>query len=154
MTDVGEKDVAMDVPVVVAVTDADTAERAASRRRRFRQSLHDVASRSTSDDLLRWMLVPASILVILGFNFMLFGWIGASGTFRQIEQIPYLISGGLVGLALVFLGGLLLASTFWVVVTKKMQAESEERTRQLVAALETRLNEKQNGRARVKRPAS
>jgi hypothetical protein len=103
------------------------------------------------------MLVPASILVILGFNFMLFGWIGASGTFRQIEQIPYLISGGLVGLALVFLGGLLLASTFWVMVVKKMQAESEERTRQLVAALEARLNEQQkqqNGRSRVKRPVA
>jgi hypothetical protein len=151
---VSEHDVAMDVPVVVPVVDPDTEARAASRRARFRDSLRDVASRSTSDDLLRWMLVPASILVIVGFNFMLFGWIGASGTFRQIEQIPYLISGGLVGLALVFLGGLLLASTFWVVVVKKMQAESEERTRQLVAALEARLNESQNGRQRVKRPAS
>lgn len=154
MSDVSEHDVAMDVPVVVPVVDPDTEARAASRRARFRDSLRDVASRSTSDDLLRWMLVPASILVIVGFNFMLFGWIGASGTFRQIEQIPYLISGGLVGLALVFLGGLLLASTFWVVVVKKMQAESEERTRQLVAALEARLNESQNGRQRVKRPAS
>jgi hypothetical protein len=154
VSDVSEHDVAMDLPVVIPVTDADIAASAASRRRRFRESLRDVASRSTSDDLLRWMLVPASILVIVGFNFMLFGWIGASGTFRQIEQIPYLISGGLVGLALVFLGGLLLASTFWVMVVKKMQAESEERTQQLVAALEARLNESQNGRGRVKRPAS
>jgi hypothetical protein len=86
---------------------------------------------------------------------MLFGWIGASKTFRQIEQIPYLISGGLVGLALVFLGGLLLASTFWVVVMKKMQLENEERTRQLVDALEARLTApRSNGRARVKTPAS
>ena len=149
-----EQDLAMDVPVVVPAAGPDTAARAASRRVRFRESLRDVASRSTSDDLVRWMLVPGSILVIVGFNFMLFGWIGASGTFRQIEQIPYLISGGLVGLALVFLGGLLLASTFWVVVMRKMQAESEERTRQLVAALEARLNEKTNGRGRIKRPAS
>jgi hypothetical protein len=148
-----EQDIAMHVPVAVPVSDADTAARAASRRARFRESLRDVASRSTSDDLLRWMLVPASILVIVGFNFMLFGWIGASGTFRQIEQIPYLISGGLIGLALVFLGGLLLASTFWVMVMKKMQAESDERTRQLVAALEARL-ETRNGRGQIKRPAS
>jgi hypothetical protein len=152
-----EGDLAVETSIVVPATVADMAERAASRRARFRESLRGVASRSTSDDLLRWMLVPASILVILGFNFMLFGWIGASGTFRQIEQIPYLISGGLVGLALVFLGGLLLASTFWVMVVKKMQAESEERTRQLVAALEARLNEQQkqqNGRSRVKRPVA
>lgn len=149
-----EQDIAMDVPVVVPVSDADTVARAASRRARFRDSLRDVAARSTSDELTRWMLVPASILVIVGFNFMLFGWIGASGTFRQIEQIPYLISGGLVGLALVFLGGLLLASTFWVMVMKKMQAESDERTRQLVAALEARLAEPRNGRAQIRRPAS
>ena len=150
-----EQDVAMDVPVVVPVDNRDSAARAASRRARFRESLRDVASRSTSDDLTRWMLVPASLLVIIGFNFMLFGWIGASRTFRQIEQIPYLISGGLVGLALVFLGGLLLASTFWVMVMKKVQAESEERTRQLVAALEARLNEQPNGRGRpLKRPVS
>jgi hypothetical protein len=152
-----EGDPIVETSIVVPVAAPDTADRTASRRARFRESLRGVASRSTSDDLLRWMLVPASILVILGFNFMLFGWIGASGTFRQIEQIPYLISGGLVGLALVFLGGLLLASTFWVMVVKKMQAESEERTRQLVDALETRLadqQKQQNGRARVKRPVA
>jgi hypothetical protein len=123
--------------------------RPASRRERFRESLRDVAARSSSDDVMRWMLVPASVLVLAGFGFMLFGWIGAARTFRQIEQIPYLISGGLVGLALVFLGGLLLASTFWIAVVKKLQAESEERTRQMVAALEDRLD-RRDGRGRIR----
>ena len=75
-----------------------TAAPTTARRVRFRESLRNVAARSTADDLVRWMLIPASILVIVGFNFMIFGWIGASKTVRQIEQIPYLISGGLVGL--------------------------------------------------------
>ena len=145
----------MDTSIAAVTAVGDAAARSESRRARFRQSLQGVAARSTSDDLLRWMLIPASILLILGFSFMLLGWIGASGTFRQIEQIPYLISGGLVGLALVFLGGLLLASTFWIVVVKKLQAESEERTRQLVSALESRLDAQNGSRpARLRRPVS
>ena len=118
-----------------------TAAPTTARRVRFRESLRNVAARSTADDLVRWMLIPASILVIVGFNFMIFGWIGASKTVRQIEQIPYLISGGLVGLALVFLGGLLLASTFWIMVVRKLTAESEARTQAHLAALESRLEQ-------------
>lgn len=111
-----------------------------ARRARFRAALSSL-SRSSSSDLVRWVTVPASLAIIVGFNFMLFGWLGASRTFRQIEQIPYLISGGLVGLALVFLGGLMLASVFWVVVMRKMQDESEERTRAQLATIESRLDE-------------
>lgn len=127
-----------------------------ARRARFRTALGSIAN-SSSDDLVRWMMVPASIAVIAGFNFMLFGWIGASRTFREIEQIPYLISGGLVGLALVFLGGLMLASVFWVVVLRRMQAEAEERTRAHLESLESRLDElSPNGRTptRRRRPLS
>ncbi len=112
-----------------------------ARRVRFRESLRNVAARSTADDLVRWMLIPASLLVILGFNFMIFGWIGAANTVRQIEQIPYLISGGLIGLAFVFLGGLLLASTFWIMVVRKLTAESEARMQAQIAALESRLEQ-------------
>jgi hypothetical protein len=99
------------------------------RRTRFRESIRAVANRSSSSDLLRWVLIPASILLLLGFNFMIFAWVGASRTARQIEQIPYLISGGLIGLGLVIVGALLLASAFWVVLVKKLLEESEERTR-------------------------
>jgi hypothetical protein len=85
--------------------------------------MRQLADRSTSDDLVRWMLVPGSIAVILGFVVMLLGWVGAARTAREIEQIPYLISGGLIGLALVVVGGLLLVSTFWVAVLRKLQVE-------------------------------
>ena len=64
------------------------------------------------------------MLVLLGFALMGFGWYGASHTAREIEQIPYLISGGLLGLGLVVLGGLLLSSTFWVAVLRKLLTEN------------------------------
>jgi hypothetical protein len=113
---------AVDIPEV-----ALTASSAQARRHRFRTAISDLADRSTSNDLIRWMLVPASTAVVLGFVAMLLGWVGAARTAREIEQVPYLISGGLIGLALVVLGGLLLASTFWVAVLHKLREESDAR---------------------------
>jgi hypothetical protein len=109
-------------------------ERTAARRARFRSAVAELSARSSADDLIRWMLLPGSILVFLGFGALLLGWIGAARTAREIEQIPYLISGGLVGLALVVLGGLLLVSTFWVAVLRKLQVEAEARARSFGAA--------------------
>jgi hypothetical protein len=128
-------------------TAADVEEVAAiegaSRRARFRTAVADLSARSSSDDLVRWMLVPGSILVFLGFIVMLLGWVGAARTAREIEQIPYLISGGIVGLGLVLLGGLLLVSTFWVAVLRKLQSEAEARAPRAdeVAALQARIAE-------------
>lgn len=116
-------------------------EPGASRRVRFRAAISELSDRSTSNDLVRWMLVPGSIAVLLGFNVMLFGWFGASRTAREIEQIPYLISGGLVGLALVVLGGLLLVSTFWVAVLRKLQEEADQRSSSGLDELQARIAE-------------
>ena len=117
------------------------SEPSTSRRLRFRAAISELAERSTSNDLVRWMLVPGSIAVLLGFNIMLFGWFGASRTAREIEQIPYLISGGLVGLAFVVLGGLLLVSTFWVAVLRKLQEESDQHSRTELEQLQARIAE-------------
>ena len=95
-----------------------------SRRARFRDSVARLAERSSAADLIRWMLLPAAALVLLGFALMVFGWYGASHTAREIEQIPYLISGGLVGLGLVVLGALLLSATFYVAVLRKVLGEN------------------------------
>ena len=114
---------------------------ASARRARFRTAVAELSARSTSDDLVRWMLIPGSILVFLGFVVMLLGWVGAARTAREIEQMPYLISGGIVGLALVLLGGLLLVSTFWVAVLRKLHSEAAagelEELRTRVAELES-----------------
>jgi hypothetical protein len=135
---------------------ATPPETTTARRARFRESMRQLADRSTSDDLVRWMLVPGSIAVILGFAVMLLGWIGAARTAREIEQIPYLISGGLIGLALVLLGGLLLMSTFWVAVLRKLQGEQGTAAGEL-DGLRRRIEELEAARPearRASRPAS
>lgn len=52
----------------------------------------------------RILLVVAGVVAPLGLVLVLLGYLGASRTPYLFEQVSYLISGGLFGLALVFLG--------------------------------------------------
>lgn len=53
------------------------------------------------------LLVLASVLVPVGIVLILVGWWGAAHTGKLFEQIDYLISGGLLGVALAVIGGFL-----------------------------------------------
>jgi hypothetical protein len=53
----------------------------------------------------RTLLTVGSILMPLGLVLVLLAWYGASHTTRIFEQIPYMISGGLLGIVLVIAGG-------------------------------------------------
>ena len=119
----------------------EQAEPGVARRLRFRQALGRLAQRGQAVDLLKVVLVPGAVLVVSGLALMLLGWTGAAHTARQIEQIPYLISGGLVGLSLVILGGLLLASAYWMTVMRRFNEEAEARSARQLRALEERLAE-------------
>jgi len=94
--------------------DEDVAARVAARRERFRGAVARLSERAQSTQLLRMLLLPAAFCLLAGFVLMFLGWYGAAHTARQIEQIPYLISGGFIGLGLVFVGGLILASALWM----------------------------------------
>jgi hypothetical protein len=83
-----------------------TVERdAAERQRSLASAVRDLRTRAGSDDGARAMLVAGGILVPLGFILILLGWSGASHTVNLYEQIPYSISGGMLGLGLIFAGG-------------------------------------------------
>lgn len=150
-----------EVPVTLAASDppasTDDAHRDAppsghERRLRFRTAIRELSERSSSHDLVRWVLVPGSVTVVVGFIAMGLGWVGAARTAREIEQIPYLISGGLIGLALVVLGGLLLVSTFWVAVLRKLHDEAEARSAIGLAELRIRIAELEAARPAPPRP--
>lgn len=51
-------------------------------------------------------MIGAAVLLILGVVLVLLGWWGAAHTNIFTEQIPYLISGGLLGLGLIIAAGL------------------------------------------------
>lgn len=54
----------------------------------------------------------SAVLLPLGLVAMLLGWYGASHTPYLFEQIPYLISGGILGLGFAIVGGLLYFASF------------------------------------------
>jgi hypothetical protein len=57
----------------------------------------------------QWDRAGAIGLSLLGAVFLLFGWIGVSGTPLMAEQAPYIVSGGIGGLFLLGLG-----ATLWI----------------------------------------
>jgi hypothetical protein len=54
----------------------------------------------------RTLMVVGSVLAVIGLVAIFVGWYGASHSPFLFQQIPYLISGGLFGLGLVFLGSI------------------------------------------------
>jgi hypothetical protein len=57
----------------------------------------------------QWDRAAAVGTTLLGLGALLVGWIGVSGTGYVTEQLPYVVSGGLLGLFLV-----LVAASMWV----------------------------------------
>jgi hypothetical protein len=52
----------------------------------------------------QWDRALAVGLIVLGGVALLVGWIGVSGTALSYKQLPYIISGGLFGVALIGIG--------------------------------------------------
>lgn len=75
----------------------------------------------------RTMSVVAAVLLPLGLLVILLGWYGAAHTPYLFEQVPYLISGGLLGLGLVTGAGLLYFGG-WVAKSAAAQQRAAEET--------------------------
>ena len=87
---------------MTAVTIADEASRGAPRRRPRGVG---AAGRLSGLDLRNtWQVLAGAILLPLGVAVILLGWSGAAHGRVDQQQIPYLISGGVLGLAVVMIG--------------------------------------------------
>ena len=133
------------------VIEIGTEQRVLDRRARFRDAVARLSERAQSAELVRLLLFPGAVAVVAGFAFMILGWYGASHTARQIEQIPYLISGGLIGLGLVMVGALLLSSAIWMTMLQRQQAEQDERLDRKLDDLEARVSSRRAGGAQSNR---
>ena len=65
-------------------------------------------------DVRQIMLVAGATLMGLGFVAIVLGWYGAAHSAYLFQEVPYLISGGLLGVALVAGGGFLFFAA-WLV---------------------------------------
>ena len=143
MDDVSPDDVLMDeeLPPEDRPDPAVEAAVAAERHERFAAGLAALkiggAGSLVSERLL---LLLAGIVAPLGLVVVVLGWWGASQTPYEFEQVPYLISGGLLGLGLVFVGSFFYFAHWMTQLVK----EHREQSRAILDALE-RIAELQGG---------
>jgi hypothetical protein len=85
-----------------------------------------------------YLFLAGSILTPFGLLLTLIGWYGAAHTPFVFEQIPYLISGGLLGLGFVFAGACGYFA-YWIAKLVAQQRADTERVVDALSRLETLL---------------
>ncbi|MGH2794460.1 MAG: hypothetical protein ACRDKG_09155 [Actinomycetota bacterium] len=75
------------------------------------------------------------ILIAAGFGFVIAGWVGLRGQDSVVEQIPYLASGGIGGLALIGTGAFLLHMTRQARIDREVK-ELGDRQRSLESTID------------------
>lgn len=97
----------------------------------LRQAVSKLRIRRFSLPMERWLMVLGGGMIVAGMAAIVLGWYGAAHTPYDFEQVPYLISGGLLGLALAVLGGLFYFA-YWL--TRQIQ-ESRRQSDATTSAL-------------------
>jgi hypothetical protein len=87
----------------LTVADA-VADEAAAGQQRLAAGLRRVRRATGAVPTERWLAIAGGVLMPLGVILVIAGWYGASHTTRLFEEIPYLISGGMLGIALACIG--------------------------------------------------
>jgi hypothetical protein len=109
------------------------AEAAAHRQARFTSGISALEIGAAGGIFSeRLLLLLAGIVAPLGLVVVVLGWWGASQTPYEFEQVPYLISGGLLGLGLVFVGSFFYFAHWMTTLVK----EHREQSRAILDALE------------------
>lgn len=108
-----------------SVFDAPATDPAA-RQERLAGRVGRLRTRTGTGSLDRWLLLLGGVLLPLGFLVIVMGWIGAAGTPYLFEQVPYLISGGLLGSALVFAGGFVYFAYWQTLLVRESRTARED----------------------------
>jgi hypothetical protein len=108
-----------------------TAASATNRVDRLAEQVRRLRTRAASGNLDRWLLIVGGTLMPLGVVLIILGWAGAARTPLPFEQNDYLISGGILGLALVVAGGFVYFA-YWQTVRVR---ESRTQAADLTAAI-------------------
>ena len=116
-----------------------TAERSATRERRLAGAMASLRTRTQATDAARVLLVVGSIAAPLGLVLIFLGWMGASHTPNLYEQIPYSISGGMLGLGFVFTGGFAYFA-YWMTQLVRATRRDTAETRAVLERIEQLLS--------------
>ena len=92
----------------------------------------------------RWLAIAGGVLMPLGILFVIVGWYGASHTTRLFEEVPYLISGGILGMLLSVLGAAFYFG-YWLTRLVNGQRQMVELMTRMEARLEGAAGAEGNG---------
>jgi len=92
---------------VVTPAPADAAAPLAGRLQRLSGVVEGVRRGNGGRNVRKFMQILGMLTIAFGFVCILLGWYGASHSPYLYQEVPYLISGGLLGVALVIGGGVL-----------------------------------------------
>ena len=93
---------------------------------RLAEGVGKLRARSARGDRIeRWLMIGGAVLIFGGIVAIVIGWLGASHTEFVFEQIPYMVSGGLLGLGLVMAGGSFYFS-YWLTRMVRETRESRD----------------------------
>lgn len=114
------------------------------------QSLINAAARLRSGrrrsfPIETFLLVAGALLLPIGIIVIVVGWYGAAHTFHTYEQNDYLISGGLLGLGLVFTGGFLYFG-YWMTRQIRTSTAANQQMLNALGRIETQLGAGANGK--------
>lgn len=126
---------------MTAVAEPMSTDTMTARREERLLRLLERASASSRFNLgEKWLFLLGGALVVVGFLVVVIGWAGASRTVLVAGQIPYLISGGMIGLGLIFLGAFLYFG-HWVAVLVRESRERGAEDRDDMALVRSSLQE-------------
>jgi hypothetical protein len=83
-----------------------------TRLRRLGAAIDRARPSRSGRNIRKWMEMIGMALIVFGFVCILLGWYGAAHSPYLYQEVPYLISGGLLGVALVIGGGIFVRSAW------------------------------------------
>jgi hypothetical protein len=128
------------------MTDVADRDTSTGRLERLRASLASVRSRGSRMPVERVLALIGAALVGIGIPLIILGWYGAAHTPYTFEQIPYMISGGLLGLALTILGGLFYFA-YWLTRQVHETRRQSDQTEAVYRRIEAMLSSNGHGTA-------
>jgi hypothetical protein len=125
---------------IPVLTEDEVPTHGRERVARLRSSVGGLRTRAVARGLDFYLFLAGAVLVPFGIFVMVLGWYGASHTGYLFEQIPYVISGGLIGLGLVLVGSFAYFA-YWLTRIFHQQREQADRTIAVLERLESRLGD-------------
>lgn len=126
------------------MTDLAAAPASLDRDARLAEDADRLLERSRRPALLdapQALLAISATLLTSGFAVILLGWFGAARATIVEEQVPYLISGGLLGVALAVVGALTLFAHWLATLVREgreQEAARDRRHEELLQAIRER----------------